>query len=191
MARAVICKGDPTSHGGKVLEGNENATCMGKPIALKGHQTYCPLCKGQFPIAEGLGHHSFGGIGTVVEGMKTACGATLIATQHVMTVDDGGGGSGSDGGAAAGASPSQTAPGAQGRPGAQAAGQPGRANYAGTFRAIDQHTGEPIAGLPYRIDLPDGASLRGVTGEDGRTEPVQHHDPATATLHWETLEDKS
>lgn len=91
MARAVICKDDPTSHGGKVLEGNENATCLGKPIALKGHQTYCPLCKGQFPIAEGLGHHSFGGIGTAVEGMKTACGATLIASQHVMTVDDGGG----------------------------------------------------------------------------------------------------
>jgi uncharacterized Zn-binding protein involved in type VI secretion len=183
MARAVICKGDPTSHGGKVLEGNENATCLGKPIALKGHQTYCPLCKGQFPIAEGLGHHSFGGIGTVVEGMKTACGATLIATQHVMTVDDGG--------AAAAASPSQAAPGAQGRPAAHAASQPGRANYAGTFRAIDQRTGEPIAGLPYRIDLPDGTIMRGVTGEDGRTEPVQHHDPATVTLHWEILEDKS
>lgn len=189
MARAVICKGDPTSHGGKVLEGNENATCLGKPIALKGHQTYCPLCKGQFPIAEGLGHHSFGGIGTAVEGMKTACGATLIATQHVMTVDEGGG---DGGGAAAGASASQAAPRAQAGKAAQAAraaGQPDAA-YAGTFRAVDKGTGAPIAGLPYRIDLPDGTSLRGVTGEDGRTQPVQHHDPATVTLHWETLENE-
>lgn len=169
MARAVICKGDPTSHGGKVLEGNENATCLGKPIALKGHKTYCPLCKGQFPIAEGLGHHSFGGIGTAVEGMKTACGATLIATQRVMTVDGTGGGAG---GAAA----------------AAVADSAGGGAYRGAFRAVDEHTGEPIAGLPYRIDLPDGSSLRGVTGADGRTEPVLHHDPATVTLYWETEE---
>lgn len=169
MARAVICKGDPTSHGGKVLEGNENATCLGKPIALKGHQTYCPLCKGQFPIAEGLGHHSFGGIGTAVEGMKTACGATLIASQQVMTVDDGGGASSNS---------------------AASMVQESGAAYAGTFRAIDKQTGVPVAGLPYRIDFPDGNSIRGVTGEDGRTLPVLEHDPATVTLAWETLENE-
>lgn len=88
MARAVICKGDPTSHGGEVLEGNETATIDGRPIALQGHRTYCPLCKGYFPISDGLDFHSFGGIGTAVEGMKTACGALLIATQHYMTVED-------------------------------------------------------------------------------------------------------
>ncbi|MBB3117703.1 PAAR domain-containing protein [Pseudoduganella violacea] len=88
MARAVICQGDATSHGGKVLEGNPDATIDGRPIALRGHLTYCPLCKGQYPISEGLDFHTFGGIGTAVEGMKTACGATLIASQHLMTVDD-------------------------------------------------------------------------------------------------------
>jgi uncharacterized Zn-binding protein involved in type VI secretion len=176
MARAVICKGDPTSHGGKVLEGNDNATCLGKPIALKGHKTYCPLCKGQFPIAEGLGHHSFGGIGTVVEGMKTACGATLIATQHVMTVDGDGGGGGDGASGDAAAKPAPAAAGA------------GNAAYRGAFRAVDEDTGQPIADLPYRIELPDGSSLRGVTGADGRTGPVLHHDPATVTLHWETEE---
>lgn len=88
MARAVICKGDPTSHGGKVLEGNEDATIDGRPIAQRGHQTWCPQCKGKFPINEGLDFHTFAGIGTAVEGMKTACGAILIATQHQMTIDD-------------------------------------------------------------------------------------------------------
>ncbi|MBB3120024.1 PAAR domain-containing protein [Pseudoduganella violacea] len=88
MARAVICLGDPTSHGGKVLEGDPNATIDGRPIALRGHMTLCPQCKGKFPITEGLDHHSFGGIGTALEGMKTACGATLIATQHLMTADE-------------------------------------------------------------------------------------------------------
>ncbi|UMR30910.1 PAAR domain-containing protein [Massilia sp. MB5] len=88
MARAVICKGDPTSHGGKVLEGNEDATIDGRPIAQQGHQTWCPQCKGKFPINDGLDFHTFAGIGTAVEGMKTACGAILIATQHQMTIED-------------------------------------------------------------------------------------------------------
>lgn len=88
MARAIICKGDPTSHGGKVLEGTEDATIDGRPIALRGHLTYCPSCKGKFPISEGLAFHTFGGLGTAVEGMKTACGAILIATQHQMTVEE-------------------------------------------------------------------------------------------------------
>ena len=80
VMRAVICKDDPTSHGGKVLEGNEFATTDGRLIAQKGHMTYCPQCKGNFPIAEGLDFHTYAGLGTAVEGMKTACGAELIAT---------------------------------------------------------------------------------------------------------------
>ncbi|WP_373989611.1 PAAR domain-containing protein [Duganella sp. BuS-21] len=54
MERAVICKGDPTSHGGKVLEGNELLTTNGRSVAQKGHMTICPQCKGTYPIAEGL-----------------------------------------------------------------------------------------------------------------------------------------
>ncbi|MBB3117935.1 PAAR domain-containing protein [Pseudoduganella violacea] len=88
MARAVICKGDPTSHGGNVLEGNEDATIDGRPIAQRGHQTWCPQCKGKFPIKDGLDFHTFAGIGTAVEGMKTACGAILIATQRQMSIED-------------------------------------------------------------------------------------------------------
>ena len=87
MGRAVICKGDPTSHGGKVLEGLTTANIAGRPIAAIGHKVYCPLCKGTFPIVEGVPFHTFGGRGTAVEGMRTGCGATLIATQHSFTID--------------------------------------------------------------------------------------------------------
>lgn len=103
MMRAVICKGDPTSHGGKVLEGNELVTTNGRAVAQKGHMTFCPQCKGNFPIAEGLDFHTYAGIGTAVDGMKTACGAKLIATQNQMVIDDGGGGGGRDGGGGGGA----------------------------------------------------------------------------------------
>lgn len=86
--RAVICKGDRTSHGGRVLEGNPHVTTGGRQVAQIGHNTFCPLCKGKFPIVEGAGNHVYGGVGTALEGMRTACGATLIASQHDMVVDD-------------------------------------------------------------------------------------------------------
>ena len=163
VMRAVICKDDPTSHGGIVLEGNVRATADGRPIALKGHMTRCPQCKGDFPIVEGLGFHSFSGVGTVVEGMKTACGAILLATttKGFMMIDDR-----SD---AAAASAAQADP-----------------PNAGSFRAVDERTGKPVPGMPYRIELPDGSVLRGVTNADGHTERVTGHDPATVRLHWES-----
>lgn len=92
--RAVICKGDRTSHGGRVLEGNPNVTTGGRQVAQLGHATICPQCKGKFPIIEGVATHTYGGKPTAVEGMRTACGATLIASQRGMVIDAGGGGEG-------------------------------------------------------------------------------------------------
>ncbi len=166
--RAVICKGDPTSHGGTVLEGNAIATANGRQIAQKGHKTHCPQCKGEFPIVEGLGFHTFGGVGTAVEGMKTACGATLIATttKGFMMIDDR-----TEAGGVAVASPASAAKAAP--------------SNTGTFRAIDERSGKPVPHVPYRIELPDGSDLRGVTDADGYTERLSEHDPATVRLHWE------
>jgi uncharacterized Zn-binding protein involved in type VI secretion len=168
MMRAVICKGDPTSHGGKVLEGNELVTTNGRAVAQLGHKTFCPQCKGTFPIIEGLDFHTYAGIGTAVDGMKTACGAKLIATQQQMVIDDGGGGS-------AAAPASAAAPVAK-----------DRAQYSGAFRAVDETTGQPVAGLPYRIELPDGRTVRGVTDETGHTQHVSSNSPDTVKLYWET-----
>ncbi len=166
--RAVICKDDPTSHGGKVLEGNSFATANGRPIAQKGHMTYCPQCKGEFPIVEGLAFHTFAGTGTAVEGMKTACGAELIATttKGFMMIDD----------RSEAASPATAD---------AATAAASAAVNLGSFRAVNRRTGEPVADMPYRIDLPDGSTLRGVTDAAGYTERVTGHDPATVRLHWE------
>ena len=68
--------------------------CMGKPIAYIGHMTYCPKCKGSFAIVEGVTTTTFYGNGVALEGMKTACGAILIATQFTDTVDWSTGGAG-------------------------------------------------------------------------------------------------
>lgn len=167
MERAVICKGDSTSHGGIVLEGDEICTTGGRPITKKGHMTFCPQCKGTFPIVEGLSFFTFLGVGTVVDGMKTACGATVTASQHAMVIDDGSGG----GGNAAADATSQ-------EPSTETA-------FGGIFRAIDETTGKPVHGIHYRIELSDGRVLHGVTNEQGETERLTAKDRADAKLYWE------
>ncbi|WP_057054847.1 PAAR domain-containing protein [Burkholderia pseudomallei] len=90
--RAIICAGDTTSHGGKVLEGNPTASIDGKPIAGVGHKVFCPLCKGDFAILPDLLGRRYPHVidkrDTAVEGMRTACGAVLIASQSNSTIDD-------------------------------------------------------------------------------------------------------
>lgn len=76
----IIRLGDTTTHGGVVLEAFSRTDLNGKPIAGVGHKVSCPLCKGIFPIVEGSATDSVDGIAIALDGMKTACGAALIAS---------------------------------------------------------------------------------------------------------------
>ena len=76
----IIHLGDPTTHGGVVLEAFANTDLNGKPIAGVGHMVSCPLCKGILPITEGTATYSADGIGVALDGMITACGAAQIAS---------------------------------------------------------------------------------------------------------------
>jgi uncharacterized Zn-binding protein involved in type VI secretion len=91
MAGEIIRKGDPTSHGGTVLEGSLTDICHGKPIAYLGHKVHCPKCRGDFPIVEGVVTTTFYGKGVAIAGMKTSCGASLVPTQFTDIVEYGGG----------------------------------------------------------------------------------------------------
>ncbi len=117
---AVIRKGDKTSHGGEVITGDEFVTVFGKPMARKGDKVTCPKCGGTHSIVEGIMDAS-SDRQVVVEGMKTSCGATLIAGQQHYKVaaagSSGGGGASAAqpkaflaGGAAAAAATTQDAP---------------------------------------------------------------------------------
>ncbi|MPT37008.1 PAAR domain-containing protein [Achromobacter denitrificans] len=87
--RAIIRRGDRTSHGGTVVEGHPTSMLLGREIALVGHKVLCPKCKGAFPILPDPGrNHSFMGNDTAVEGMRTACGAVLIASQMVARIGE-------------------------------------------------------------------------------------------------------
>jgi uncharacterized Zn-binding protein involved in type VI secretion len=78
----VIRLGDPTSHGGKVLEsGAPHFTVSGKPVALVGDKCSCPMIGHQnCMIISGNATHQINGKGVAYDGDKTSCGATLIST---------------------------------------------------------------------------------------------------------------
>jgi uncharacterized Zn-binding protein involved in type VI secretion len=87
--KAIIRMGDKTSHGGTVLEGHQFLIVHGKPVAGVGHHVSCPKCSGSLVIVEGVVTATMMGINIAVEGMKTSCGATLIASQTTDTVSVG------------------------------------------------------------------------------------------------------
>jgi uncharacterized Zn-binding protein involved in type VI secretion len=169
MLRAVICLGDPTSHGGKVLEGSEKFSFHGSRVARIGHKTYCPQCKGDFPFVEGVEFHAFLGAGTAVEGMKTGCGAELIATvtKGAFEIDD--------------RRRDQTVAGTT----RQVLQSDAHIHQASAqFKAIDEVSDHPIKGIPYRLELPDGSSRTGVTDADGLTERVVGQESSQVHLFW-------
>ncbi|HEI8573381.1 PAAR domain-containing protein [Morganella morganii] len=82
--KQVICLGDTTDHGGVVISALDNYTVNGHRVATEGDSVSCPKCKGVFQIASGSSLMTFQGKKIALEGMKTTCGATLIASQSLM-----------------------------------------------------------------------------------------------------------
>lgn len=83
--------GDRTSHGGTVIEGHQFFIIHGKPVAGVGHRVTCPKCSGSHVIVEGAVNATMMGIRIAVEGMRTSCGAILIASQIMDTIEVGAG----------------------------------------------------------------------------------------------------
>lgn len=85
MNRPLIRVDDPTSHGGKVVEGSENMIIDGKPVARVGDKVSCPI-HGDTTIDSGSPTYIVDGKPTARDGDKTACGATLKATQDLYLI---------------------------------------------------------------------------------------------------------
>jgi uncharacterized Zn-binding protein involved in type VI secretion len=83
----VIRLGDPTSHGGNVVEVQaRHYTIDDVPVACVGDRCSCPLAgHDDCIIAEGNPDHLVEGVPVAYEGHKTSCGATLQASQMVFT----------------------------------------------------------------------------------------------------------
>ncbi|WP_247717071.1 PAAR domain-containing protein, partial [Morganella morganii] len=57
----------------------DNYNINGRPVATEGDSVSCPKCNGVFQIVSGSSLMTFQGNKIALEGMKTTCGATLIA----------------------------------------------------------------------------------------------------------------
>lgn len=80
QGRAVIRLNDQTDHGGKVISVSSGTIVTGMEAALADDMTFCPKCKGNFPIKpDGTGaQHE--GRPYVYHNDATACGAKLISS---------------------------------------------------------------------------------------------------------------
>ncbi|ARK94271.1 MULTISPECIES: PAAR domain-containing protein [pseudomallei group] len=168
MGSALIREGDTTSHGGRVLAGTSTNIVYGKPLALEGDMVSCPKCGGIYPIV-GVRNRSmtFGDRPVATEGDKTACGATLIASQGTATVEltSGAGGPVGKG--------KSVVP----RPAAQS-----NEAYRGRFQLVDDTTREPIANHPYTVTSADGQTIQGTTDASGHTDWLSSHQASSLSF---------
>jgi uncharacterized Zn-binding protein involved in type VI secretion len=87
MSQPLIVLGDKTDHGGVVIEASKFSDSGGKGIARVGDKVTCPK-RGHGEttvIVSGDPTMIVDGMPAARHGDKTACGATLIATQFVTT----------------------------------------------------------------------------------------------------------
>jgi uncharacterized Zn-binding protein involved in type VI secretion len=78
--RGVVRLGDKTSHGGQVISASDSFTVLGKQVALDGDTTFCPKCKGTFPIQVAGSERRHHGKKVAYQNDPTACGAKLLST---------------------------------------------------------------------------------------------------------------
>lgn len=84
----VIRLGDPTSHGGKVVDCcSTTVKAAGKPMAVVGDKVTCPI-QGHVncTIASGNARHRINGKAVAYVGDKTSCGAVLISTHAHFSI---------------------------------------------------------------------------------------------------------
>lgn len=177
----IIRKGDRTSHGGTVLEGSPSEICMGQPIAYKGHLVHCPKCRGNFPIVEGLMTTTFFGQGVAVAGMKTSCGATLIANQFTDTVEWVGA-SARAGATGSAATAEKYVASVKAKDTETAILASTSTNYDLFFHVKHDTTGNNLSNMPYKITLDDGREFKGITDKNGHTQKVFSDSPQAAKI---------
>ncbi|TAK93509.1 MAG: hypothetical protein EPO09_12410 [Aquabacterium sp.] len=179
MTRPFIVLGDSTDHGGVVVGSTVTTDTHGKRLARVGDQVTCPKKgHGTTVIVTGDPTMIVDGAPVARHGDKCACGATLIASQFVSTVGDGGGSAG----AGSGASSSTAATATSKAVGLITSLLPENHDYDMHFVVRDEVTGRPLPKVSYKITLEDGKSISGVTDEHGLTEKISSNTKQKATL---------
>ncbi len=174
--RPFIVIGDQTDHGGVVIGATMTTDTHGKRLARVGDQVTCPKKgHGTTVIVTGDPTMIVDGAPVARHGDKCACGATLISSQVVSRIGEGGAASASSGSrqqesaahaASAGLPPSPVTPGH---------------DFDQQFHLVDEASGSPIKGQKYRITWP-GGTTEGVSDAEGLTQRVSWHEPAEVKI---------
>ncbi len=134
MTYAFIREGDTTSHAGRVLACISTKVMFGKPVALLGDMVACPKCGGVYPIVDVKARSmTFGGRPVATEGDKTAFGASLIASQGSVHVEQVSGAAGGIGGGKS-VAPQQDSSSTE--------------RHRGRFQVLNSETGSPVPNHP-------------------------------------------
>lgn len=176
MGNPIIVLGDKTSHGGTVITCSPFSDTHGKGWARVGDMAACPRCKGVFPIAQGDASLTDDGKAVAYHGCKTACGATLIASQMFSFTEP-------SSGAAAGAASSTASDALMQGFGVIDTGLASRyqdepadddaKRYRGRFQLVDATTGDPVSSQAVRVRSTGGQYITGTTDADGYTTWVE------------------
>ena len=182
MGRPFIVLGDPTDHGGVVVEASGVTDTHGKRIARVGDQVTCPRRgHGTTVIVSGDPTMIIDGKPAARHGDKCACGATLIASQAVSTTADGGA---SNPAKASSAQASNAANLAQhSTPRMEISPETGLfvMSHDQFFVLTDEVTGEPLVRWRYRLTW-GGRKVEGVTDEQGQTQKVEAPNKSDVTI---------
>lgn len=82
----IVCLGDDTTHGGKVIAASSTMFINGIQVALVGDLVSCPI-HGVNPIKEGHPRASENGLNVVVNNCACACGCKVISSHIENTIE--------------------------------------------------------------------------------------------------------
>lgn len=161
---AMIVLGDKTDHGGEVIESSGVTDTHGKGIARVGDKVYCPKKgHGTTVIVTGDNTMVIDGKAVAYHGCKTSCGATLISSQMVTSVEFGSN-------APALSAPTTVASNVQFNSSRE---EQSKLPFDEQFRAVDGESGRPIEGLAYFVRVSSGAVYSGFTDSQGLAPRIQ------------------
>ena len=167
MMKPIIVQGCKTDHGGVVLQGHPTMSINGIGMAAKGYMVSCPRCQGVFPIIEGAENFTLpNDLPVALAGMKTACGATLLASTFLVIVE-----ASSPFGSSLIANPNDD----------EEDTVPVPEQHSGRFQLIDQNTGHPIANRRVRVVMADGTSTIYASNDEGFTDWI--YTPSEQDIH--------
>lgn len=148
----AIRQGDTTTHGGTVITASSNLNIYGKTGACIGDMVTCPKCRGTFPIIEDASSTNTFGKSLALDGMMTACGAKLIASQSQFVVEI------TKGKGAAHKASSNT--------------DSATPLFDEQF-VLQSEDGTLLTGMVYELKFSDGSIIKGVTCNEGCTERIR------------------